>query len=35
LCTEDEEYYGKPTEVTIPENVNAIHGMIMGVQRKS
>jgi transposase len=29
LSTEDEERSGRPTQVTIPENVNAIHSMIL------
>jgi transposase len=29
LDTEDEESSGRPTQVTIPENVDAIHSMIL------
>jgi hypothetical protein len=29
LSSEDEERSGRPTQVTIPENVDAIHSMIM------
>jgi transposase len=29
LITEDEERSGKPTQVTVPENVDAIHSMIL------
>jgi hypothetical protein len=30
LSTEDEERSGRPTQVTVPENVDAIHSMILG-----
>jgi hypothetical protein len=29
LSTKDEEHCGRPTQVTIPESVDAIHSMIM------
>jgi transposase len=29
LSTEDEESPGRPTQVTIPENLDAIHSMIL------
>jgi transposase len=35
LSTEDEECFGRPTQVTIPENVDAIHSMILDNQRIS
>jgi transposase len=30
LSTKDKERSGRPTQVTIPENVDAIHSIIMG-----
>jgi transposase len=33
LSTEDEECSGRPTQVTIPENVDAIHSMILDNRR--
>jgi transposase len=35
LSTEDEERSGRPTQVTIPENVDAIHSMILDDRRTS
>jgi transposase len=35
LSTEDEERSGRPTQVTIPENVDAIHSMILDDRRVS
>jgi transposase len=35
LSTEDEERSGRPTRVTIPENVDAIHSMILDDRRIS
>jgi hypothetical protein len=35
LGTEDEECSGRPTQVTIPENVDAIHCMILDDRRIS
>jgi hypothetical protein len=33
INTEDEQRSGRPTQVTIPENVNAIHSMILDDRR--
>jgi transposase len=35
LSTEDEEHSGRPTQVTIPENVDAIHSLILDNRRMS
>jgi hypothetical protein len=35
LSTEDDEHSGRPTGVIIPENMNAIHSMILDDQRMS
>jgi transposase len=35
LSTEDEERSGRPTQVTVPENVDAIHSMILNGLRIS
>jgi hypothetical protein len=35
LSTEDEERSGRPTPVTIPQNVDAIHSMILDDKRIS
>jgi hypothetical protein len=35
LSTEDEELSGRPTQVTIPVNVDAIHSMILDNRRIS
>jgi hypothetical protein len=35
LSTEDEECSGRPTQVTIPEKVDAIHSMILDDRRIS
>jgi hypothetical protein len=35
LGTEDKECSGRPTQVTIPENVNAIRSMILDIRRIS
>jgi transposase len=35
LSTEDEECSGRPTRVIIPENVDAIHSMILDYRRLS
>jgi hypothetical protein len=35
LSTEDEEHSGRPTEVTVPENVDAIHSKILDDRRIS
>jgi hypothetical protein len=35
LSTEDEECSGRPTQVTVPENVDAIHSIILDYRRMS
>jgi hypothetical protein len=35
LSTEDEECLGRPTQVTVPENVDGIHSTILDDQRIS
>jgi hypothetical protein len=35
LSTEDEERSGRPIQVTIPENVDVVHSMILNDQRIS
>jgi flagellar basal body P-ring protein FlgI len=35
LITEDEEHSGRSTQVTIPENMDAIHSMILDDRRVS
>jgi hypothetical protein len=35
LSTEDKEHSGRPTQVTIPENKDVIHSMILNVRRIS
>jgi hypothetical protein len=35
LSTGDEEYSGRPTEVTVPENVDAINFMVLNDRRMS
>jgi transposase len=35
VSTEDEEYSGRPTQVTVPENVDAVHFLILDNRRIS
>jgi hypothetical protein len=35
MSTEDKEHSGRPTQVTIPENMDAIHSMILDDRRMS